>query len=77
MGEYHMEPMLSLTSIPESPRHFGRPSVAKKPFVLTPQTKFNGSFVKAIVPLEDENENRAIAAWLYKEESPVDLIEQA
>ena len=40
-------------------------------------TKFNGTFVKAIVPLQDESENRAITAWLYKDEVPIDLIEQA
>ena len=68
-----MEPILSLTSLPESPHHYGRPSEAKNPFVLTPQTKFNGTFFKAIVPLEDESENGAIFAWLYKDEMPIDL----
>lgn len=45
--------------------------------MLTPQTKYNCTFVKATVPLEDESENRAIAAWIYKEEIPVDVTEQA
>lgn len=77
MGEYDIEPVLSLTSLPKSPHHYGRPSEAKKPFVLTPQTKYNGTFVNATVPLEDESENRTISAWLYKEETPVDITEQA
>lgn len=77
MGEYHIEPVLSLTSLLESPRHYGRPSKVKRPFVLTPQTKYNGTFFKAIIPLEEESENRAIASWIYKEETPIDLIEQS
>jgi hypothetical protein len=36
MGEYHIELVLSLTSLLKSPCHYGRPSKAKKPFVLTP-----------------------------------------
>jgi len=60
----------------ESPCYYGRPSEAKKPVLLIPQTKYDGTFVKAIVPLEDERKNRAIAAWLYKDELLVDLIEQ-
>ena len=77
MGKYQIELILSLTSLLESPHHYRRPSEVKKPFLLTPQTKFNGTYVKAIVPLEDESENRAIFAWLYKDETPVDLTEQA
>ena len=75
MGEYQIAPVLSLTSLPESPRHYGRPSQAKKPLLHTPQTKYDGTFVTATILLEDESENRAIAAWLYKEEAPVDLTE--
>ena len=70
-----MDPILSLTSLPKSPHHYGRPSEAKKPFLLTPQTKVNGTFFKAIVPLEDESERKAIDVWLYKDETPVDLRE--
>ena len=77
MGEYHIEPVLSLTSLLESPNHYMRPFEAKRPFVLTPQTKYNGNFVKAIVPLKEKSENRVISAWLYKEDTPIDLIEQA
>ena len=77
MGEYHIEPMLSLTSLLESLHHYGRPLEEKKSFVLTPQTKYNGTFVKDTIPLEDESENRTIFAWLYKEETPVDITEQA
>lgn len=69
--------MHSLTSLPESLHHYGRPLEKKKPFVLTPQTKYNGTFVKAIVPLEDESKNRAIFAWLYKEETLIDTTEKA
>ena len=50
MGEYQMEPVLSLTTLPESPRHYGRPFEVKKPFVLTPQTKYNGTFSKLQFP---------------------------
>ena len=75
MGEYQIAPVLSLTALPESPHHYGRPSEAKKSLLLTPQTKFDGTFVKTTVPLEDESENRAIATWLYKDEVLVDLTE--
>ena len=61
MGEYQIAPVLSLTTLPESPRHYGRPSKANKPSLKTPRTKYGDTFVKAIVPLEDESENRAIA----------------
>ena len=77
MGEYQIAPMLSLTALLESPRHYGRPSEAKKPLICMPQTKYDGTFVSATVPLEEESEDRAIAAWLYKDETLVDLIEQA
>ena len=42
-----------------------------------PQTKYNGTFVVADVPLEDKSEKRAIVAWIYREEVPADLTEQA
>lgn len=77
MREYHIELVLSLTSLLESPHHYGKPSEAKKSFMLTPQTKYNGTFFKATIPLEDESENRAIVAWIYREQTPVDLIEKA
>ena len=35
MGEYHIEPILSLTSLLESPYHYGKPSKEKRPFVLS------------------------------------------
>lgn len=35
-GKYQIEPVLSLTSLPKSLRHYGRPSEEKKPFMLTP-----------------------------------------
>ena len=73
MGEYHIEPILSLTSLPESPHHYGRPSKVKRHFVLKPQTKYNDTFVKATIPLKEESEKRAIFAWIYKEEALVDL----
>ena len=31
MGEYQIAPVLSLTALPESPRHYGRPSRARNP----------------------------------------------
>ena len=77
MGEYHIEPIMSLTYLPKSPRHYGRPSEVKRPFVLTPQTKYDGTFIKAIILIEEESENRAITAWIYKEETPVDLTEES
>ena len=73
MGEYHRDLILSLTSLPESPHHYGRPPKVKRPFVLKPQTKYNDTFFKAIVPLEKESENRAIVVWIYKEETIVNL----
>ena len=75
MGEYQIEPVLSLTSLPKSPQNYGRPSEGKRPFVLTPQTNYNGTFFKSIVPLEEESENRVISTWIYKEEIPIDLTE--
>ena len=77
MGEYQIARVLSLTALLESPRHYGRLSKAKKPLLHTSQTKYDGTFVTAIVPLEDESENRAIDAWIYKDEVPIDLTEQA
>ena len=75
MGEYQIELVFSLTSLLESSHHYGRPSEVKRPFVLTPQNKYNGTFVKAIVPLKDENEKKSIIVWLYKEETLADLTE--
>lgn len=77
MHEYHIEPILSLISLPKSPYQYGRPFEMKRYFVLTPQKKYNGTFVKSIVPFKEEDENRAITAWIYKEETPVDLTEQS
>ena len=77
MGEYHIELVLSLTSLLESPHHYRRPSKEKRPFVLPPQTKYDGTLVKATIPLEEEAENRTIVAWIYKEETLVDLTEQS
>ena len=75
MGEYQIAPVLSLTALLESPRHYGRPSEVKKPSLQMPQTKYNGTFVASDVPLEDESENRAIAAWIYRDEVQANLIE--
>lgn len=33
---------------------------------VSPNNGFDGAFVQATVPLEDEDENKAIYAWLYK-----------
>lgn len=77
MSEYHIEPLMSLTSLPESPYYYGRPSEVKRPFVLTPQTKYNGTFVKDFVTLKEEAENRDFNAWIYKEETLVDLTKQS
>ena len=77
MGEYQITPILSLTALLESPHLYGRPSEAKKPLLFTPQIKYDGTFVKATIPLEDESEKKAIATWLHKENLPIDLTEQA
>ena len=69
MGKNHIEPILSLTSLLESLHHYGRPSEANRNFVLSPQNKFNSSFIKDIVPLEEEDEDRAITALIYREET--------
>jgi hypothetical protein len=61
MGEYQIEPVLSLTALLPSPCSYGKPSEKMKPF-NSPSTIFNGTFVQAIVPLEDEDEERAIEA---------------
>lgn len=73
MDEYHIEPILSSTSLPESPHHYGRPSEVKRPFILSPKTRFKGTFVKDTMPLEEEDKDRAIATWIYREETWVDL----
>ena len=36
MGEYQITPFLSLTALPESPRHYGRLSEAKKDSLQIP-----------------------------------------
>lgn len=75
MGEYHIELVLSLTYLPESPHHYGRPSIMKRPFVVSSKTIFNVVFLKANVPLEDEDENKSIIILLYKEEVLANLID--
>lgn len=77
MGEYQIEPVLSLTFLLESPYHYGRPSKMKRPSPISPKNVFNDAFVQATIPLEDDNENRAIVSWLYKEEVPADLTIQS
>ena len=73
MGEYHIEPILSLTSLLGSPYHYGRPSKEKIPFMILPQTKYNFNLIKATIPLKKVDENKSIFAWVYKEETLVDL----
>ena len=72
-GEYHIELVLSLTSLVDSPHHYGRPSKEKRHFVLSSQTMYNGTLIKDIIPLKEEYENRAITTWIYREETLVDL----
>lgn len=45
MREYQIEPLLSLTSLPLSPCHYGRPFEEKKPFAVPPKTIFDGTFM--------------------------------
>ena len=77
MGKYQIAPVLSLTALPKSPCHYGRQSEAKKPPLHRPQTKYDGTFVTVVVPLEDKSKNRAIATWIYGDEVLANLIEQA
>ena len=64
MGEYQIAPILSLTALPESPCHYGRLFETKKPLLHTPQTIYDGTFVIATIPLEDESENKDIATLI-------------
>ena len=73
MGEYHIELVLSLTSLLDSPHHYGRLSKAKRHFLLLPQTMYNGTLIKDPIPLKEEDENRAITTWIYREETLGDL----
>ena len=45
--------------------------------MLSPQTKFNGTFVNTTTPLKEEDEDSAITVWIYREKNLVDLIEQS
>ena len=64
-----MKLVLSITSLPLSPHSYGRPSKDKKPSLSNPRTIYDGTFVQATTPLEDEDENRAIASWIYRGEN--------
>ena len=60
MEWYQMEPILSLTSLTLSPYSYGRPSKEKRPPIFSPRTIYDGAFVQDTMPLEDEDENKAI-----------------
>lgn len=62
IGGYQIEPMLSITSLPLSPHSYGRPFEDKRPSPFNLQRIYNGAFVQDTTPLEDENENKDIAA---------------
>ena len=68
MGGYQMEPVLSITSLPLSPRSYGKPSEDTRPSSVTPRKLYDGTFVQATIPLEEEAENRAITAWIHRGE---------
>ena len=68
-----MEPMLSITSLPLSPHSYGKSSEDKRPSPPNPQKIYDGTFVQAATTLKDEDENKAIVAWIYRGE---DAFEQ-
>lgn len=68
IGEYPIEQVLSLTSLPMSPCSYGREFKDNKPSVVSPQTLYDGTFVQAIVPLEDEFKNRPIVAQIQTQQ---------
>ena len=61
MGGDQIELVLLITYLPLSPHSYGRPSPSN------PWTIYDGTFVQATTPLEDEDENKAIATWIYRE----------
>lgn len=68
MGEYSL-PILSLTSLPPSSRYYGKPSKDTKPSKEKSITIHDETFIKVTIPLEDEEEERVVLAWLYKGEN--------
>lgn len=69
MGEYTLD---SITTLPVSPRSYGKLNTAKKPFTST-MTLF-GTFVQSSIPLEVEKEEQAIKDWIYREEEDKEVI---
>ena len=65
MGGYQMEPIVSITSLPLSPRSYGKPSEDERPSPPTPQKIYDGTFVQSTIPLEDEDEDISITTWIY------------
>ena len=68
MGGYQIKHVVSIISLPLSPCSYGRPSKDKRRSPSNPQTIYDGSFVKTTKPLENEDENRAIVAQIYRGE---------
>lgn len=69
MGEYTMELVLSLKSLPLSPKSYGQPLHKVKPNAKESQVIFNGSFVLEQVSKQEFEEEEVVLAWLYKDES--------
>lgn len=56
----------SLTTLPVSPRSYGKPSQEMKPSSLA-MTLFD-TFVQSSVPIQDQKEVVAVRDWIYREE---------
>lgn len=68
MGGYKIEPILSLTDLPTSPKHYGRPSEDHKPSNVLAQTIYDGTFIESSASLTTEIEEAVVLQWLYKED---------
>lgn len=69
MDDYKIEPILSLVSLPPSPKQLGKPSKAMRTQTLTPNIIYDGLFVHSSTSLVDEIEEDVVLKWLFKEDS--------
>lgn len=67
MGGYEIEPILSLISLPTSPKQYGRPFENHKLSTTLAKIIYDGTFVQSSTSLKNEIEEAVAFEWLYKE----------
>lgn len=69
MDGYKIEPILSLTSRPPSPRQSGKPSKGMRPQTSTPKVIYDGTFIQSSTSLASEIEGDDVLKSFFKEDS--------